>query len=390
MFAAAWAPLRSRWPCAIGLLALLSLASSGRTGGLTTPALPSDFFTTACTSANHSIPLRMSALVPLSASFSGPSAGKWNLALRRLPIPCPTPFTALIRVAGSSVNPSDWKRARFARNFDGSSQAGKPIGTDVSGTIVALGSICGSLAVGNEVWGMALGGAYAEYALIPCHLAARIPASSPMSLVDYGTLAVGALTSLDALLRAGAPWTAEQNITVAVTSGAGGTGVFAIQEAIALGAARVVTQASPSHAAALRELGASLVVDYHTSSLWDELPPDSIDVVYDTYGGKGTAARAAACMRSGSVYSFVLGGEMYGVFSPTSAERKLLAQAGARYMDYGLLNASPQMMKTLEQMIAAGQVKAVTSKVYPMAEMGQAFSENAAGHVLGKLGIVPS
>ena len=135
-----------------------------------------------------------------------------------------------------------------------------------------------------------------------CDRVGKRSPGSPVSLADMGTLPTVAGTSYGALRNAGAPWgaaaatssvaggpgatsTTTSNVTVLVTSGSGGTGTMAVQMARALGAARVITAASPAHNDALYALGASRVIDYHgLRSAYDALPDASVDVIWDNYG----------------------------------------------------------------------------------------------------------
>ena len=67
---------------------------------------------------------------------------------------------------------------------------------------------------------------------------------------------------------------------ILIHGGAGAVGIFAVQLAKRLGA-RTTTTASARHADFLRELGADVVVDYHTG------PPDgTFDVIFDAVGGE--------------------------------------------------------------------------------------------------------
>ena len=217
--------------------------------------------------------ISMKALVSTGASPLGPSLGKWNFEIIEKPVLSPSEGEVSIRVHAASVNPVDWKVAAFQPNPG-------PLGRDYAGTIVSIGGGCSHLSIGQEVYG-ASSAAFAQYASVRCdRLGIRAP-SSPMTLADYATLPIGAGTSLEALWKAGAPWAPTRNLTVVVTSGGGGTGVYALQEARALGASRVITAARAEHAPLLRSLGATDVVDYTKQSLWDALPPDSVDVVYD-------------------------------------------------------------------------------------------------------------
>ena len=95
-----------------------------------------------------------------------------------------------------------------------------------------------------------------------------------LDLTAAATIPGAALSSLFALRATGAPWEQNRNLTVVVTSGAGGTGFIGIQLAKAYGAAVVVTATSAQNTDFVKALGADIVVDYHkqvTSLL--ALPP---------------------------------------------------------------------------------------------------------------------
>ena len=80
------------------------------------------------------------------------------------------------------------------------------------------------------------------------------------SVTAAGTIPGVGLSSLFALKKTGAPWS-KSNLTVVVTSGAGGTGFVGIQLAKAYGAAHVVTATSSDNIAFVKSLGADTVVD---------------------------------------------------------------------------------------------------------------------------------
>ena len=199
------------------------------------------------------LPQKMQAVLA-----AGPSPGgledEWNLYWTPdapLP-PCPYDDEVQVMVAGSSVNPADWYEARTrggAQQF----AADPGLGNDLSGIVVAVGRGCASkLSIGDEVWGVTSSAqgdfrrrqqnGYAQFANTYCKLVTKVPregaAAASLRLADLGTLGLAGSTSMTAMLDAGAPWAPSDNVTVVVTSGAGGTGVYAIQEALGLGAAR--------------------------------------------------------------------------------------------------------------------------------------------------------
>merc|ERR1712046_125267 len=86
-------------------------------------------------------------------------------------------------------------------------------------------------------------------------------------------------------------WT-QENVTVLVLGGSGGTGHLGIQLAKAMGAKEVITTCSGTHSDFVKSLGADQVIDYHKQNYYDVLANKSIDVVYDCVGLKGTGDHA--------------------------------------------------------------------------------------------------
>lgn len=91
--------------------------------------------------------------------------------LRVTDIPCPNPKAdeVLVRVRAASVNPADKHRMRGTpwafRLSEGLLKPKNPaFGSDVYGTVVALGSAVNHFAVGDPVFGEIGTGAFAEFA----------------------------------------------------------------------------------------------------------------------------------------------------------------------------------------------------------------------------------
>ena len=123
-----------------------------------------------------------------------------------------------------------------------------------------------------------------------------------------------AVTSLQCLQATGAPWANRTNVTVVITSGQGGTGFIGIQLAKLLSATNVYTAASGAGIPFVESLGAHLVVDFTKQNIFDSLPDDSVDIVYDNYGARdpGTADKAVHAIRIGGVFLVMdTGGGIY-------------------------------------------------------------------------------
>lgn len=176
----------------------------------------------------------------------------------------------------------------------------------------------------------------------------------------------------------------EENLTVVVTSGQGGTGFMAIQLAKALGATHVVTAATGAGVDFVKSLGADVVVDYHKQDLFEALPDDSVDIVFDNYGAKGTADKAMHAIRSGGTFLVLMGGNGGTISSHPKAGVHQV------YFQYG--NGSPrQGLDELAALFDAGSLSPRTMQpTYGLSEVPQAFTRKTSSGVLGKIAVVPS
>ena len=105
---------------------------------------------------------------------------------------------------------------------------------DLSGTVVAVGSNCSRIRVGDKVWADVGGvttdtGAMAQYAVLEEEQVGLAPSS--LSPIEAGTIPLVGLTSLEMWQKiwAAYPKGPTANLTVVVTSGSGGTGFISIQ-----------------------------------------------------------------------------------------------------------------------------------------------------------------
>lgn len=191
--------------------------------------------------------------------------------------PIPTADEVLVAVEATAINPVD----TYFR--EGSYEpASLPMipGSDLAGTVAAVGSAVTAFEEGDRVFATGLGndrqGTCAEYATVPTDRFARLPEA-----VDFRTGAASALvgvTAWQSLIVAGG---LEPGARVLVHGGSGGVGHLAVQLAAAT-SARVTTTASPTYHDRLRELGADDVVDYARDDLADAIADAGApDVVLD-------------------------------------------------------------------------------------------------------------
>jgi len=304
----------------------------------------------------------------------------------KTPLPVIGHSQVLLRVMGSSVNPLDVKLVQpscklFPPGVPFHCSNGT-LGFEGTGVVAVVGTsaACAHFNVGSEVWGF-FGAAYAEFAVAECRTLGLKPRL--LKFVDAGTIPVVGATSLQSLRMAGAPWTEASNLTLAITSGQGGTGFLAVQLAKVLGAKRVITAASGPGLQMVRSLGADVVVDYRSQELFDALPDDSVDIVYDNFGKPGTADRAMRTIRNGGLF-LLLTGELNGDLSKHP-------KAGVRQARFNQMNSSDDQagIDALARLFDAGALKPYTFHSYNLADVPKAFTKLLAGGVFGKIAITP-
>jgi NADPH:quinone reductase-like Zn-dependent oxidoreductase len=188
--------------------------------------------------------------------------------------PEPADGEVLIRVRAASVNPIDWKiRRGFVPR-----ELPAVLGQDVSGTVEL--SRAQGYAAGDDVFGFAKSGGYAELALASVDAIAKKPAG--LSHEQAAAIPVGGLTAWQALFDRGG-LTRDQ--TALIAGAAGGVGHFAVQFAKRAGA-HVIGIGSSRNRDFVLGLGADEYIDYTRQDVREA--GSRVDVALDTVGGETT------------------------------------------------------------------------------------------------------
>jgi NADPH2:quinone reductase len=200
------------------------------------------------------------------------------LTAGEMPDPQPAPGEVRVRVAVSSVNPTDVKRRKEGREL-GKFPRIVP-NNDGAGTIDAVGAGVPATRVGERVWVYAAQhgrpfGTAAQFTCVPSRFA--IPLPDGVSFHDGACLGVPAVTAHRCLFP-GNESLSGQNILV--TGGTGRVGAYAIQMAKRAGAFVIATSSAPK-LGQLKDLGADVALDYRDADLADRIKAAS--------GGKGVA-----------------------------------------------------------------------------------------------------
>lgn len=319
--------------------------------------------------------------------------------IQNIPTPKPKNGQVLIRVNASSVNPSDVDTIE-----GGGCTLG--CGADVAGTVVACPG-CTRLKIGDAVWTLAHG-AYSDYVvgeeaatgLQPKWLDANAAATIPeVGLTSYLSLKRTGSTP-GSPLPSGSPWASGNfsNLTVVITAGAGGTGFIGIELAKAWGAKHIATETTGAEGIAfVKSLGADIVTDYKVQGIFDALPDDSVDIVYDNYGAEGTADKAMRTIRPGGTYLLMPHGECY--MKKTQGPPCLSAnpKQGVRQLNYitgpDFAAHTLEGLDDLKDLLDANRLFPHIAAAYSLEDAAKAFSysrgsgEGGVGHHHGKISL---
>ena len=307
-----------------------------------------------------------------------------SLEVAELPSPAPGPGEVLVDVHGCGVNFPDTLiiegRYQFKPELPFSP------GSEVAGTVAALGEGVDGLSAGDRVMGMLGWGGFAEQVAAPARSLAAVPAG--MDLVTASGFTLAYATSYHALVDRGR---LQEGETLLVLGAAGGVGLAAVQLGAALGARVIAAASTDAKLALCREHGAAETVNYATDDLRGRLKEltggRGADVVYDPVGGDlaEPALRSTAWRGRFLVVGFAAGDipriplnlallkgcEIVGVFFGAFAERQ--PEDAAR-------NAA-----ALGELWSAGRIRPVVSATYPLEEAVRALEDIAARKVTGKV-----
>ena len=272
--------------------------------------------------------------------------------------PEPGEGEVLIKVRAASVNAIDWKYRRGR----GEKKLPAILGNDVSGTVET--SRADGFAEGDDVFGFAASGGYAEYATSPAAVIAKKPAE--VSHEHAAAIPVAGLTAWQALFDHGG---LESGQTALIAGAAGGVGHLAVQFATHVHAGGIGIGSSRNRDFVLG-LGAEAYVDYTQEDVAQEV--SGVDVVLDTVGGETTQSLVPTVRQGGIIVTIASA-------PPTEAAR----ERGARAESFSV---SPNMeqLARIADLVAAGDVR-VELTMIPLAEVQRAHELSESGHTRGKI-----
>ena len=311
--------------------------------------------------------------------------------------PTPGPRQVLVRVRATSLNYRDLITVEGASARAAPKPDLIPL-SDGAGEVVAVGAGVSRVKAGDRVAGCfmqrwtggaideaaqmsAMGGAIdgmlTELAVLEEDGVVKLPAG--LSFEEGATLPCAGVTAWHALVEIG---DIKAGDTVLVL-GSGGVSIFALQFAKLFGARVIATSGSKAKAERLKQMGAEAVIDYRATPDWDKevlkaTDGRGVDITVEV-GGAGTLPRSFMATRIAGRIAVI------GLLTGAGAEVDPMPILRRNLRVQGLYVGNRQMFEAMNRAIAADGLKPVIDKVFPFAQVKDAFRHMKSQNHFGKI-----
>lgn len=324
--------------------------------------------------------------------YGGPE--QWRLV--EVPRPVAGAGQVLVRMAAASVHADVWHATAgvpwIARPLMGLTRPRHPIpGTDLAGTVAAVGPgvtssrvgdlVFGQLARGANLWAHA--GAFAEFALLDESRLAPVPPA--VTLVEAASIPTAGLIAMANVGYA----RIEPGMRVLVNGAAGGVGLFVVQIARARGGL-VTAVDSSDRLDLLAGLGFTDLIDYRTAD-YTAGPAGVYDAVIDIPGNR-PLSRIARILRPHGRY-VLIGHNAYGAHGRRVAgSLPTFAGLTARtpfspHLRFDVGSGEDDWPR-LVSWVADGSVRTVVDRIFPLEAAADALRYLMSGAPRGKVVVV--
>jgi putative PIG3 family NAD(P)H quinone oxidoreductase len=291
----------------------------------------------------------------------------------------------VIEVAAAGLNRADLLQA--AGHYPPPPGASEILGMEVSGRIIEIRDGVQGWRLGDEVCALLAGGGYAERVAVPAPQLLPIPAGVSLQHAA-GLPEVAATVWSNLVMTAGL----EAGQLVLLHGGASGIGSHAIQVAKALGARVAVTAGSAEKLTLCGELGADILIDYHTEDFVARIAAEGgANVILDIMGAAYLDRNVDALGTDGRL---VIIGMQGGTKAELNIAKLLPKRAGIigttlRGRPIDGPSSKGEVISEVHQhvwpMIADGRVRPVIGAELPIEQAAAAHQLLQSGSVSGKV-----
>jgi NADPH2:quinone reductase len=301
--------------------------------------------------------------------------------------PSPGPGEVLIKAEAIGVNFID----TYFRSGQYPREVPFVVGTEVCGTVEAVGDDVAALSVGDRVVTAQASGAYAEYSLAPADFVAYVPEG-----VSPDAAAAALLKGMTAHYLIKSVYPVQEGDAVLVHAGAGGVGLILTQWATSEAVRVITTVSTPEKAELSRKAGAAEVLDYpddpeEFGAKIKELTDGGVAAVYDGVGADTFDASLASLRVRGTLALF---GASSGPVPPFDPQR--LNAAGSLFLTRPTLlhythTADEFAWRAGELLnaIAEGTINVTISERYRLEDAEQAHRDLQGRKTVGSVVLVP-
>ncbi|KAI1445899.1 reticulon-4-interacting protein 1, mitochondrial precursor [Annulohypoxylon stygium] len=292
----------------------------------------------------------------------------------------------LVKVAYSSLNPVDYKLPALGPVGRLLISLPASPGLDFSGVVSAVGSAVTGFKAGDKVYGRCEPnrfGTLGEFIPAKAEGLAHLPEG--VSLEDASTIGTAGLTAYQCV----AP-NVSAGDKVFINGGSGGTGVFGIQFAKALGC-HVTTTCSGKNEALVRSLGADDVIDYTKENVSSALKAKGqvFKLAVDNVGSTPPDLYKAAddyLLPEGKFIQVTVDMSCSGFLNVASRQLwPSILGGGKRKLEFFVTKNSQKDLEQIGTWLKEGKVKVVIDESYAYEDAPKAFEKLRTGRVKGKL-----
>jgi len=263
------------------------------------------------------------------------------------------------------------------------------VGYQCAGTIVAAGPQVTALAVGDRVVTVGIDGSHAELRAVPEGFCWKVPPG--LDIEEAACIPVAYGTAHDCLFEFGR---LEAGQSVLVQAGSSGVGIAAIQMAKHAGARVLATASQDEKLDRLKDFGLDDGINYVTADMVSEVRRLTgglgVNLVLESVGGANLQASLNCLAYRGHCVSIGDAGR-----APTLIDTSMMRPNNLTLTGFFLgmeLLMSPRARQTIASILddlAAGRIRVVVDRKYPLAEAANAHAYIESRQAFGRVLLIP-
>jgi NADPH:quinone reductase-like Zn-dependent oxidoreductase len=287
----------------------------------------------------------------------------------------------LVRVHAASIHIGDWHVMTGLPyllrvvGFGFRAPKARVRGTDVAGTVEAVGQNVTLFQAGDEVFGTC-DGSFAEYAAPPEDTLMLKPAN--LTFEQAAAVPTSSVAALQALREAGSITSGQR---VLIVGASGGVGLFAVQIAKSFGA-DVTAVCSATKVDLVRSIGADHVIDYTKEDFTQS--GDRYDVIL-VMGGNHSLSQLKRVLRPGGTLVPVGTEEGNRWVGGKAWIRAMLLSRVVRHLRPLASEPNQADLQFVTELIEDAKITPVIDKTYPLSGVPDAIRYLTAGQGRGKI-----